>query len=38
MPLVDGTLEVMQTALDGLEKDFTDHGFQEIWLADHSRE
>jgi hypothetical protein len=35
---VDGTLNAIQTVPDGFEDDFTDHGFQETWLADYSRE
>ncbi|MGU7782205.1 hypothetical protein [Burkholderia sp. PU8-34] len=32
------TLDVISTALNGLEEEFTHHGFQEIRLANHSRE
>lgn len=36
LQIIDGSLDVVQVALEGLEEDFTDHGFCEIWLADYS--
>lgn len=36
LQLVDGTLGNVMWVFDGLQDDFVDHGFEEIWLADHS--
>jgi hypothetical protein len=36
LQLVDGSLDALRGVIDGLQADFTDHGFSEIWLADYS--
>jgi hypothetical protein len=36
LELVDGALDHLEGAFDGLETDFAAHGFCEIWLADYS--
>jgi hypothetical protein len=36
LQLEDGSLHHVRHALDGLESDFKDHGFSEIWIADYS--
>ncbi len=36
LQLVDGSLDQLRGAFDGLEDDFTSNGFSEIWLADYS--
>ena len=36
LQLEDGSLESIRHVLDGLEEDFNDHGFAEIWIADFS--
>lgn len=36
LQLVDGSLDGIMWIFDGLQADFTDHGFSEIWLADYS--
>lgn len=36
LQLVNGTLDHIRVAFDGLEDDFADHGFSEIWVADYS--
>ncbi len=36
LQLVDGALDIIHVALEGLEEDFKNHGFCEIWLADYS--
>jgi len=36
LQLVDGSLGLLKNNLEGLESDFIDHGFSEIWLADYS--
>ena len=36
LQLVDGTLFPMRWMFDGIQNDFTVHGFSEIWLADYS--
>lgn len=36
LQLVDGSLDSIMWIFDGLQADFTDHGFLEIWLADYS--
>ena len=36
LQLVDGSLDVLQHLLDGLNDEFRDHGFAEVWLADYS--
>lgn len=36
LQIVDGSLDVLQYLLDGLNDEFKDHGFAEVWLADYS--
>ena len=36
LQLADGSLDHLTRAFDGLEADFTEHGFAEVWLADYS--
>lgn len=36
LQLVDGSLDVLQHLLDGMNDEFKDHGFAEVWLADYS--
>jgi hypothetical protein len=36
LQLVDGSLQNLRVALDGLQEDFAIHGFSEVWLADYS--
>lgn len=36
LQLVDGALDTINFVLEGLEEDFNNHGFCEIWLADYS--
>ena len=36
LQLVDGSLNILGQFLDGLNEEFKDHGFAEIWLADYS--
>ena len=36
LQLVDGSLDILKHLLDGLNGEFKDHGFSEIWLADYS--
>ena len=36
LQLVDGALDNIMWVFDGLQGDFIDHGFEEIWLADYS--
>ncbi len=36
LQLVDGSIDTLKGVIDGLQDDFTDHGFTEIWLADYS--
>jgi hypothetical protein len=36
LQLVDGSLERAHDALDGLQEDFVNHGFAEVWIADYS--
>ncbi|MGD0020908.1 MAG: hypothetical protein ABSC54_01255 [Smithellaceae bacterium] len=36
LQLVDGTLDNIMWVFDGLQNDFVDHGFEEVWLADYS--
>jgi len=35
LQLVDASLDSIKWIFDGLQADFTDHGFLEIWLADY---
>lgn len=36
LQFVDGSMGQLRGAFDGLEDDFTSHGFSEIWIADYS--
>jgi hypothetical protein len=36
LQLVDGSLNALQHLLDGMNNEFKDHGFAEVWLADYS--
>lgn len=36
LALVNLSLERLFVALDGLEEDFSEHGFSEVWLVDYS--
>ena len=36
LQIIDASLDSFMGRLDGLEGDFTDYGFIEIWLADYS--
>jgi len=36
LQLMDGSLDQMRGVFDGLQHEFTSHGFSEIWLADYS--
>lgn len=36
LQLFDGTLDNIMWVFDGLQNDFVDHGFEEVWLADYS--
>lgn len=36
LQLEDGSLASIQHVLDGLQEEFKDHGFEEIWIADFS--
>lgn len=36
LQLVDGSLNQLRGAFEGLQRDFISHGFSEIWLADSS--
>ncbi len=36
LQLVDGSLDVLRHLLDGMNDEFRDHGFSEVWLADYS--
>lgn len=36
LQLVDGSLDVLVHLLDGLNDEFKEHGFAEVWLADYS--
>jgi hypothetical protein len=36
LQLVDGSLDNIMWVFDGLQNDFVDHGFEEVWLADYS--
>lgn len=36
LQLTDGSLDGLMHLLDGLNDEFNDHGFAEIWLADYS--
>jgi hypothetical protein len=36
LQLVDGSLDVLRHLLDGMNDEFEDHGFAEVWLADYS--
>ena len=36
LQLVDGSLDQLRGALDGLRDNFSSHGFSEVWLADYS--
>jgi len=36
LQLVDGSLDVLQLLLAGMNDEFKDHGFAELWLADYS--
>ena len=36
LQLVDGSIDSIKWIFDGLQADFTNHGFLEIWLVDYS--
>lgn len=36
LQLVDGSLDVLQYLLDGMNDEFKNHGFAGVWLADYS--
>lgn len=36
LQLVDGSLDVVKHLLAGMNDEFKDHGFAEVWLADYS--
>jgi hypothetical protein len=36
LQLVDNSLKTLQAGMEGLQADFVNHGFEEIWLADYS--
>ncbi len=36
LQLVDGSLDAIKTGFEGLQADFKEHGFCEIWIADYS--